>query len=400
MSIVRVAVVVLIIQEIVMPTDSDTNPQTGPTTRAAYGLPDLRKAIRAGARGIKKLMECAGLPTMYQNELSAGYGIPEGIMAALGSSREVEPRDKTGDESAEPLTDERLLQRTIDECLSYSCRQVLRPSRISLFEFRQMFLVNRAWLAHRKDGLAACLVWVCDQFIGAKLVSDVVKQFASGRHLELEDDRPISRFEKSVLRCLKGAAMGSIASGKAHLDLVRIFLREELRFLESVLQGIDEGQPVTSDDAERLGAFLSLGSVETVHDMEPGSTPWSFKLVFFPVFSPYSFENLYPSQMRIARLLAAPVAFDICLELSELSRGTKRKRYIRKCRAPSCRKLFFTSRATAKACKSTESGEVSPCKSEWDKYSRWMKNCTYDADTQWNDADVIKQFMQFIKSKP
>ena len=159
-------------------------------------------------------------------------------------------------------------------------------------------------------------------------------------------------------------------------------------------QEIDEGQPMTSDDAKRLGAFLSLGLVGTVSKMKPDAKPWSFDLVFFPVFSLNPLDRMCPIQVYIARLLAAPAAFEICLRLSELSRGKNRKRYVRKCHAPSCRKLFFTNRANAKGCERTEPGAVSRCKLEWDRYSRWLKKCKYDVATKWDDAELMSRFLE------
>ena len=384
-----------------MPSDNDTNPQADPTTKAAYGLPELRKAMKTGAEGIRKLMKRVELPENCHNLLPTSLGVYGEKIPTLPRPLKLKARQRnTGEDTpTERSSNELMLQRTIDDCLSYFYSSAFVAGKPGFLGFSQkLFGPTQSRFAHRTGELTVHSAWVCDQFIGAKRLSDVVRASAPESCLKLEDDRPVSKLEKSVLRCLKNAATNAIPGDKAHLNVVRIFLKEELRFLEGVRQDIADGRPVTSDEVERLGDFLSSGSVETVSSMEPGSTPWSFNLVFFPEFSLHPLYHPYPSQVYIARLLAAPVAFEICRGLSELSRDRKRKQFIQKCRAPSCHKLFFTSRANAKACESTTAGEASSCKSEWDKYSRWLKNCGHKVDTQWNDADVIKQFMQFMAS--
>jgi hypothetical protein len=377
-----------------MPSDNDTNPQTDSTTRAAYGLPELRKAIRTRAEGIRKLMERAGLPKMCQSLLSISSRDHTVEIIEPRLSRKASQRDTDDRESAEQSANELMLQHTIDVCLSYFYEQVFSLGEPSLLGFSQKLFGTRTFPTYHKVELPARSAWVCDQFISARRLSNVVETLASEGCLQPEDDRHVSKLEKSVLRCLKDAVTDAIPADKAHLNVVRIFLREECEFLEGVQEKINERRPVTSDDAERLGDFLTLGSVKTVSNMESGATPWSFDLVFCPLFTPPPHYYPYPVQVRIARLLAAPVAFEICRELSGLSQDRNRKPYIQMCHAPACQKLFFTSRANAKVCESTVPGKTSPCKLEWDRFLRWLRKCGHNVDTRWNDAGLIKRFIK------
>ena len=219
-----------------MPVDDDTNTQGTTPARSAYGLPELRTAIRAGAKGISKLMERAGLLEACHNLAPTGFGVYDVVTATPPRSRKARQPDAAGDTSAEQLSSELLLQRTIDDCLAHFHRGAFALGKPGLLGFSQQLFGHRAWSAHNSGNLAAHSVWVCDQFIGAECLSEVVEPFASEGCLELKNDRPVSKLEKNVLGCLREAATGSIDGAKAHLDIVGMFLEEEILFLEGLKQ--------------------------------------------------------------------------------------------------------------------------------------------------------------------
>ena len=98
--------------------------------------------------------------------------------------------------------------------------------------------------------------------------------------------------------------------------------------------------------------------------------------------------------MRVARLLASLVTLSIVDQLEDFNRKARLARklatqkgearkgvireylryaYIRQCRAPGCKKRFFTARGFATACECPANQIKSDCRAKYDSYLRWLE---------------------------
>ena len=106
-------------------------------------------------------------------------------------------------------------------------------------------------------------------------------------------------------------------------------------------------------------------------------------------------EEVGPSADAIdihADALCAPIAFQLAVALVQ---SQPWPRFKVTCRAPSCRRVFYSGRKNAVTCQRTSSrGDRSACKAEWDAYRKWLQKQHRDPENCWADAGLTAGFLK------
>jgi len=356
----------------------------------------------------KQFVQEAGLGLFLEHPYDTGD------VAAIGSAAQA---------SDEEIVDEpRVISRiaaNVDDYLGYFFSRAFNPPDRPAGTERDLPFSCQLFGQKRLESsggtsTAEQYAWVCDSFVKCKRLKDIAELAGDDACRGLHEDRKIDALEKSVLKLLGKAIREPECRATCDWELTQLFLRDENTFLSGVHKKVKE-KPLSKSEAERLAGYLGYGIVNAVSRLLPGVEPWSFRVEFYidrhdsvvcpedrarsPMPGAMRAQSLYsgPRHAGLARLLAAPAAFEVCTELAEYARDPKRDKFIRKCRNPRCRRLFYTNDARAKCCPSKSPGHVSPCKNQWDNFSRHLEDEFPSdddaADLHWDEDDVISAYL-------
>lgn len=126
-----------------------------------------------------------------------------------------------------------------------------------------------------------------------------------------------------------------------------------------------------------------------------GSETYEVYLVKKIKDSPFFFDRNINFLRNTARVLLIQPAFNLA---QELQRKCLKPRFVRRCRAPSCGKRFYTGRDNATACTNKGSGAKSACALEWIRYKRFLMKISKDPEKDWDNEQLQKDFISYNKS--
>jgi len=349
------------------------------STRPSHGSDDLAEAIGRHEK-LKLLAEQAAIGDPF-----AGCAVEP---AAGAPVQEAEPRLVR---DFQDFATVRSIHSVIDLYLQYffvpPFKRVDRSTSHQPVSFSKELFGQKQLRSVGKEDRAQ-RTWVCDKFLGAKDLEEVAHSAGPEACLVLNpnDNREIRPLEEEVLHVLKKANAMPEYDPWSDWELVRLFLKEHCSFLTRIRKS-HRKVPLPAEDGQRLSRYLKYGTVDVLYDrhveLPPKPKPnefeskrWSFGMRFFPDTAKAleRFVHREPLHVCIARLLAAPVAFQVCREMAEFAGGDQRKKFIRKCHSPDCDKFFYSSRADAKCCESTIRGRASKCKTAYDNQRQAAKD--------------------------
>lgn len=244
---------------------------------------------------------------------------------------------------------------------------------------------NDSAAGHEPVSIVEAYDIVCKSIIRSKTLTEFLagegKVATKRGQVKIAGERIVQEDEREVFVHLGKAIRAPKKRAAHHWAIVRHFLKAQIRLLQNALQCLRDNQPLPEETVSELAMCFCLGRVEA--EFHIGfEKPWHFKLAFHPE---YTTALSLPHQVHVAKLLAAPVAFSLCLELDQFNtriladaREVKKFRFIRKCKAPSCGKVFYTGDNRAVVCPRERGAEGrSGCRLEYDQYVQYFLRREY-----------------------
>jgi hypothetical protein len=149
--------------------------------------------------------------------------------------------------------------------------------------------------------------------------------------------------------------------------------------------------PLSDDEVEVLDFYLGYGRPR-VCTVDNDNGKRQMQVILTP--PPENTVSANPLVFMAVVLLVQP-AFVLS---QDLARSLSKPRFLRKCRAPSCGKLFWTGRANATNCPGSRSGQKNKCSLEWIRYMRYLKKVGKDPESDWDNGQLKRDFVKYDKS--
>lgn len=98
---------------------------------------------------------------------------------------------------------------------------------------------------------------------------------------------------------------------------------------------------------------------------------------------------------KVADALLLKPAFELAMELKN---KCSQPRYIKICRAPSCRKKFYTGHKDATNCPGSSYGKKNMCSLEWNRFKRYILKLGKNPAKDWDNKKVRQDFIAYDNS--
>jgi hypothetical protein len=167
---------------------------------------------------------------------------------------------------------------------------------------------------------------------------------------------------------------------------------EELRTIQDKAKS---EEPLSETDQDCLNEYLTNASPFLMwrYDDDGGGGEYLVK-----VTPDFEMINRFAMRQMAIAFLVQP-AYTIARKIEEWCTRVGR-RWIVTCRNPQCGRTFYSGRSGAVACpKKPHERVTSPCKREWDKFSRWLESEAHDPESAWQRADLKKQYISCLENQ-
>jgi len=190
--------------------------------------------------------------------------------------------------------------------------------------------------------------------------------------------------------------MGSLYKGlsdraaceKEWWNRATVFFKPLIQILLEIKKQIDVDTPLKKDQIEMLNIFMGFGRAfgRIIHD-DQGET---YELVLMS----NSYEREPCSMSVVSDLLVQP-AYALARKLEQKH---SKPRFVRQCRAPSCRKRFWTGRKNATNCPGSPNGKKNDCSLQWNRFKRFILKIGKNPEKHWDSEKLQQQFIDYDNS--
>ncbi len=189
---------------------------------------------------------------------------------------------------------------------------------------------------------------------------------------------------------LHRAVIRTVSEEESWWNCAWLVIEEHLSYLREIEERIVEDVPLTEDQHFDLNDYIQYGRPVGYWSRRPDGAET------YDVYLEVAHEeiNRWDLERAAAALLVQP-AFRIA---QGLRNRCSKPRFLRRCRAPSCGKEFWTGRANATNCPGSQSNKKNPCALEWIRYKRYLSKLGNDPETAWNTADLQEKFRTYDQS--
>jgi hypothetical protein len=258
------------------------------------------------------------------------------------------------------------------------------------FNYKKTFPKNKS---EKRD----CIKKTISAFIDSTTIMEAFLQIASKKTLlsylkkryesefeqmfEYERARRITKKLKKFMEWLLRGLAGGEAYVEAWWNCVWLEMEPDIKKLLDINKKIKADIPVNDKEVVFLNQildFIKLRANRVVH----GEGVIEYNMIASRV------SELSRSETESVRCLYGiliPPAFIIVQKLQESFR-THGPRYVVKCRAPSCGKMFYSGRKNALACPNKNGRGMSACLKEWTSYKRWLEKTGRSAE-EWDNEE-------------
>jgi len=177
----------------------------------------------------------------------------------------------------------------------------------------------------------------------------------------------------------------------AYWSCVWCYLESDVEVMLEIKNRIDGDVPLTDDQYNLLNKHMSSGypqGYRVRHWSDRGET---YELVLEQVSVKVEETEL---AITATQVLAQP-AFSLA---GDLQRSWSKPRFVRKCRAPSCGKAFYTGRKNATACPGSQGDKKNKCGLEWIRYKNFLRKTGKRPETDWDNKQLQEEFISYDKS--
>ena len=332
----------------------------------AYSFQALQKAVETGPEAVRKLAGDLSIPDAFMKprRWDDAKVTDSGILEALGCFIRYGSNKEAADiikelEPQAPLVEDRTEEdfSSVYACIRKMLKKIINASSVPIKIKTDIKVTGRS------------------DFVLNILPSDQEKEIlkAFAKRLELRK-KPQALLSQNV-----------------YWMLVHFYLQRQVKHLAAIKANCEE-TPLTTEQANLL--TVGIASVRWALDVDLSTNnSWRFKLC--PLVTD---ERLFPNQFHeitTSVMLSSPACMEIA-KLIEALRSQSHHRYIRRCRAPSCGRLFYTARSNAAVCPGKR---WKKCKGEWDSYASKLKKWLYNPQEIWDDDCLKEKFKRDYKPR-
>ena len=189
---------------------------------------------------------------------------------------------------------------------------------------------------------------------------------------------------RTIMKWLEFGLSDAEKCREAWWNCLWIFMEPIIKRMNYIKEQINDDTPLYREQLEELNYYISHGYPITnwLTDKKDG-----YKIQI--VLRPHPPKRLSTFDVMIVILLVQP-AFNLA---QQLQASFTNPRFIKRCRAPSCGKTFYTGRKNATNCPGSQGNKKTPCSLEWIRYKRWLVKIGKDPQTDWDSSQLRVQFI-------
>ncbi|MCK4294287.1 MAG: hypothetical protein KAY65_13905 [Planctomycetes bacterium] len=199
---------------------------------------------------------------------------------------------------------------------------------------------------------------------------------------------------KSIMRWLECGLNSKQACDKAWWNCLWLYMEPEIEAILAIKKQVDTGTPLWREQIDKLKYYMPYGypglSVLTEDDAGAHRIHVALKPRITEIMTKWS-----PFKVMSIALLVQP-AFMLAQQLQDFF--PKKPRYLRQCRAPSCKKWFYTGRKDATNCPGSRGGKKNKCSLQWNRYKRYLQKVGNNPEKDWHNEKLQEEFISYDKS--
>ncbi|MFC1739248.1 hypothetical protein ACFL1G_09405 [Planctomycetota bacterium] len=180
---------------------------------------------------------------------------------------------------------------------------------------------------------------------------------------------------------------GRKACEEALWNCVWAFTKPMITKLMEVKRNIIDDIPPTNEQPVYLNDFMGEGFPRGYRVVQRDGSE-TYEVCLEPRTDSPRFEHI--GLLDVPRILLIQPAFGLAQELQKIC---SKPRFVRKCRAPSCGKTFYTGRKNATNCPGSQGYKKNKCALEWIRYKRWLLKTRRNPESDWDNDKVKELFL-------
>lgn len=238
-------------------------------------------------------------------------------------------------------------------------------------------------IADKKNIQLFTEIWAKQDF----QTSWLTKQFwAEKDYLNAKINPKISKF----MRWLEYGTKSKNAFEEAWWNCLWLYINPTIDLMLDVKKQIDEDIPIYREQINTLDYYLSFGC-PTIYLSKDDNGAFKAETILKPKETELNRLGWSPF-LKMSIILLVQPAFDLT---QKLQCSFSKPKFIVRCHAPSCGKLFYTQRKSQVVCGGSRDGRKTKCALEWQQYRNWLKTLlpTTKPEQIWDKPKRIKEFL-------
>jgi len=202
---------------------------------------------------------------------------------------------------------------------------------------------------------------------------------------------------KEMVKWLREGLRGKQACEKAWWNCLWLYMRPTVETMLGIKKKIHDDTPLYGQAISTLNYYLQHGLLRIGATDVDDDERHKIQTILRPHLRVQAGNSPF---FVMSVCLLVPPAFHLA---QRLQGAYHQPRYVRKCRAPSCGKVFHTGVKTATNCPGSNRGKKNECSLEWNRYKRFIKKISdpkvpkrnWNPDSDWDNQKLKEDFIAY-----
>lgn len=198
---------------------------------------------------------------------------------------------------------------------------------------------------------------------------------------------------KEMIKWLRKGLRGKKACEEAWWNCLWLYMQPTVETMLQIKKKICVNTPLYKKELAVLQDYIWHGYLRIGWMPDPDDND---KRKIQLILSPYVRQGMGNPFYVMSTVLLVPPAFDLAQSFQS---AFHESRYLKRCRAPSCGKLYYTGLKTATNCPGSNRGKKNKCSLEWNRYKRFLNKIGKNPKEDWKNDDLKERFTDYDNNR-